>query len=146
MNETDTMLLTSIYKNCKTATQSIHDLLPRVLNTGLISELKSEYNTYMDFITKCLDIAKENKVSLNDNNIFQKMRLWCSIKVTTIFNKTTRHVTEMLLLGTVMGTTQCFKDLHDHKDASKEIIDLCNELLKIQEANFNNLKEFLKNL
>lgn len=146
MNETDTMLLTSIYKNCKTATQSIHDILPRVLNTGLIAELKSEYNTYMDFITKCLDLAKQNGISLNDNNIFQKVRLWCSIKVTTIFNKTTRHVTEMLLLGTVMGTTQCYKDLHDHKDASKEIIELCNELLKIQETNFNNLKEFSKNL
>ena len=121
MNETDTMLLTSVYKNCKTATQSIHDILPKVLNTGLLSEIKKEYNDYTDFITKCLDVAKKNNIQLNDNNIFQKIRLWCSIKATTIFNKTTRHVTEMLLLGTVMGTTQCFKDLHDHKDASKEI-------------------------
>ena len=146
MNETDTMLLTSIYKNCKTATQSIHDILPRVLNTGLIAELKNEYNDYMDFISKCLNLAKQKQATLNDNNIFQKVRLWCSIKATTIFNKTTRHVTEMLLLGTVMGTTQCYKDLHDHKDASKEILELCNELLALQERNFNNLKEFLKNL
>lgn len=146
MNETDTMLLTSIYKNCKTATQSIHDILPRVLNTGLLGELKSEYNEYMDFVAKCLDIAKKNNVSLNDNNIFQKIRLWCSIKATTVFNKTTQHVTEMLLLGTVMGTTKCYQDLHDHKDASKEILELCNELLSLQEKFFNNLKEFLKNL
>ena len=146
MNETDTMLLTSVYKNCKTATQSIHDLLPRVLNTGLLSELKNEYNEYMDFVAKCLDYAKKNNTTLNDNNMFEKIRLWCSIKATTLFNKTTRHVTEMLLLGTVMGTTQCFKDLHDHKDASKEVLELCQNLLEMQEKNFENLKQFLKNL
>ena len=146
MNETDTLLLTSIYQNCKTATQSIHDLMPRVLNVGLLQELKSEYDNYIEFIEKCLDYAKQKGVCLNENNIFEKMRLWFSVKFSTMFNKTTRHLTEMLLLGTVMGTTQCYKDLHDHKDASKEILQMCEELLALEEKHFNNLKFFLKNL
>lgn len=146
MNETDTTLLTSIYQNCKTATQSIHDLMPRVQNVGLLQELKNEYDNYIDFVGKCLDYAKQNKVCLNENNIFEKMRLWFSVKLSTLFNKTTRHVTEMLLLGTVMGTTQCFKDIHDHSDASPEILKLCEELLTLEETHFNNLKSFLKNL
>ena len=89
MNETDTLLLTSIYQNCKTATQSIHDLMPRVLNVGLLQELKSEYDNYIEFIEKCLDYAKQKGVCLNENNIFEKMRLWFSVKFSTMFNKTT---------------------------------------------------------
>jgi len=146
MNQTDTKLLTSLYQNCKTATQSIHDILPKILNTGLLQELKKEYDNYLQFISECLDYAKQNNVTLADNTVFEKIKMWCSVNFSTLFNKNTRHVTEMLLIGTVMGTTQCYKDLHDHQDASKEILDMAKNLLDIQEQNFDNLKTYLKNL
>ncbi len=146
MNKTDTLLLTSLYQNCKTATQAIHDILPKIKNTQLLQELKNQYNNYLDFISTCLNYAKEQNTTLNDNNIIEKVKMWCSVNFSTIFNKDTRHLTEMLLIGTVMGTVQCYKDLHDHKNAKKELLELTNNLLEIQENNFNSLKTFLKNM
>lgn len=146
MNETDTKLLTSLYQNCRTATQSIHDILPKIINTGLMQELKSQYDKYLEFSRRCLDYAKENNTTLDDNNIFEKIKMWCSVNASTLFNKNTRHIAEMLLIGTVMGTTQCYKDLHDHQDASKEILKMTNDLMDMQEKNFDNLKTYLKNL
>lgn len=146
MNETDTKLLTSLYQNCKTATQSIHDIIPKTKNAELLKELKKQYDQYTNFIIKCLDYAKEHNSTINDNNIFEKIKMWCSVNASTLFNKNTRHITEMLLIGTVMGTTQCYKDLHDHKTAAKEILNMANELMDMQEKNFDSLKTYLKNM
>lgn len=146
MNETDTLLLTSVYQNCKTATQAIHNILPKVENSLLIQELKRQYNNYLDIIAECLNYAKQQNTKLNDNNIIEKVKMWCSVNFSTLFNKDTRHLAEMLLVGTVMGTVQCYKDLHDHKDANKKLLELTNNLLNMQEENFNNLKIFLKNI
>ena len=146
MNETDTLLLTSVYQNCKTATQAIHNILPKVENSLLIQELKKQYNNYLDIIAECLNYAKQQNTTLNDNNIIEKVKMWCSVNFSTLFNKDTRHLAEMLLVGTVMGTVQCYKDLHDHKDANKKLLELTNNLLNMQEENFNNLKTFLKNI
>lgn len=146
MNETDTKLLTSLYQNCKTATQSIHDIIPKTKNAELLKELKKQYDQYTNFIIKCLDYAKEHNSTINDNNIFEKIKMWCSVNASTLFNKNTRHITEMLLIGTVMGTTQCYKNLHDHKTAAKEILNMANELMDMQEKNFDSLKTYLKNM
>ena len=146
MNENETNLITSLYQNCKTATQSIHDIIPKVNDMQLLQELKTEYDRYLDFIGKCLSFAHKNNKCLPDNNYYEKVKLWTSIKMTTIINKSTRHLTEMLILGTVMGVLQCYKDLHDYADANTEIVEMCQELLKIEEDNFSNLKSFLQKL
>ncbi len=146
MSEDDLNLLTSLYQNCKTATQSLHDILPKVMDMKLLQELKTQYNTYLDFISECLDCAHKNGQTLCDNSLFEKMRLWTSIKMTTLFDKSTRHLAEMLLLGTVMGTLQCYKDASDHKNADQNLLQLCQKLLEIEEDNFNRLKTFLKDM
>ena len=130
MQEKDFELLTSMYQNCQTAILSIQDIEPQVESEELRAELREE---------------KENQ-ELPDNSMFEKARLWTSIKMTTIFDNSTRHLAEMLLLGTVMGTLQCYKDLCDYRQASKELLELCGKLLLIEEKHFNYLKLFLKDL
>ena len=77
------------------------------------------------------EIAEREKYELPDNNMFEKARLWTSIKMTTMFDKSTRHLAEMLLLGTVMGTLQCYKDICDYKDAEKKLSDAGGILRKV---------------
>ncbi|MBR7091302.1 MAG: hypothetical protein IKC79_02495 [Clostridia bacterium] len=146
MTETDLQLLTSMYQNCKTAIQSIHDIIPKVNNADLMKELKQQYDEYMDLSAKYLGYAHSKERVLPDNTIFEKTRLWMSIKMSTIFKKNTRHLAEMLLLGTVMGTLQCYKDLSDHSTATPELLDMCKELLNLQEKYFENYKVFLRDI
>lgn len=143
-DERDLELLTSIFQNCQTAIQSIENIEPEVENEDLRAELREELAAYRDFAIKCKRLSPEK---LADNNVFEKARLWTSIKMTTLTDKSTRHLTEMLLLGTVMGTLQCYKDLSDYRAASKDILELCGELQVLEEKHFNYLKMFLqKNL
>lgn len=146
MNEHDLMLLTSIYQNAKTATQSICDILPAVKDKNLKHELSDELTEYELIVKQCEMIAGNRSEELKDNSWFEKAKLWTSIKMTTLTNKSTRHLAEMLLLGTVMGTLQCYKDIADNKKATKELVMLCGKLLSMEEKFFNNLKEFLKQI
>lgn len=144
MNDIDFELLTSIYQNCKTALQSISDLEPSVKSDILRAELREEQERYQNFAQKCEKIAKRHDYELSDNNLLEKAKLWTSIKMTTLTDKSTRHLAEMLLLGTVMGTLQCYKDLCDYCDCEKEFLELCGDLLKMEESHFDYLKTFLK--
>lgn len=146
MTDSDLKLLTSMYQNTKTATQSIHDILPKVNNQNLLNELKHQYDEYLNLATKYLNYAHSKNQVLPDNSVFEKTKLWMSIKMATLFKKNTRHLAEMLLLGTVMGTLQCYKDLHDHSTATPEILDMCRDLLEVQEKFYNNYKVFLKEM
>ncbi len=136
-------LLTSLYQNCQTAISSIEDIESAVKDENLRAELREEKSHYIDFAKKCQEQNSEKK-DLPDNNIFEKAKLWTSIKMTTLANKSTRHIAEMMLLGSVMGTLQCYKDLADSKDADTEYKKLCQDLLDMEEQHFNNLKNFLK--
>ena len=136
----DFELLTSIYQNCETAIKSIEDIEPAVENEELRAELREEMEHYREFTKKCKSINPE----LPDNNAFEKAKLWTSIKMATMFDKSTRHLAEMLLLGTVMGTLQCYKDISDYRSASHDLLELAGDLLRMEEGHFNYLKMFLQ--
>ena len=145
MKENNLNLLTSIYQNCQTALSSISDIIDEVKNDGLRNELQEEANNYEQFSQLCQEIAQENNIKLKDNNLIEKAKLWTSIKMATLTDKSTRHIAEMLLLGTVMGTLQCYKDLCDYNTADKPLLELCGKLLLMEEKHFDFLKIFLKN-
>lgn len=144
MQEKDFEFLSSMYQNCQTAIQSIADIESSVENEELRAELREQSSHYADFAEKLNSLVDSSDSSLPDNNIFEKARLWTSIKMTTLTDKSTRHLAEMLLLGTVMGTLQCYKDLSDYKECDKDLLTLCGDLLKMEENHFNYLKMFLQ--
>ena len=147
MNKTNLDLLTSLYQNCQTAITSIDDIIDEVKNTHLIKELKEQRDNYSNLAELYQSIAKENGIKeLKDNSLMERAKLWTSIKMATLLDKSTRHIAQMLLIGTVMGTLQCYKDLYDYKTADKPLLELCGDLLKMEEKHFDFLKTFLKNL
>ena len=137
------LLLTAIYQNCQTALQSIDNIMPSIKSDALTRELTNEESEYNIITQECEMIAKSENVNIKDNNMFEKIRLWGSIKMSTLTDKSTTHVAEMLLLGTFMGMIQCIKDLADHPSANEEIIHLCKRLQELENKNIENLKNFL---
>ena len=144
MNDEQKVVI-SIYQNCKTALQSIADLIKKTDDKEFIDLLNAQYSRYDDFCQKVEDYAKVNNIDLKDNSWFEKARLWTSIQMSTFTNDSTRHLAELMLMGTVMGTLTCYKTKADRENASDETIELLNELEKMEEKNFDELKKYLKN-
>lgn len=143
MKELNQKLLTSIYQNTQTALQSLDNILPSVKSVSLVNEIANQQNEYNIISEECEMIAKSEKINLKDNNIFEKMRLWSAIKMSTLTDKSTSHIAEMILIGTFMGVITCIRDEAEYLNADKEIIDLLKKLRNLEERNIERLKFFL---
>lgn len=139
-----TEYLNAVYQNIKTATQSIEDILPKVQDPDLKKELASEQDKYTVLQKECELFAKAEKIDgIKDNTWFEKAKLWSSINMSTMTNKTNRKIAELMLLGTFMGIITCEKDRHDHKGISTEIDEILRKLRTLEENNIDNLMPFL---
>ena len=139
-----TEYINAIYQNIRTAVQSIEDILPKVKDSNLQKELANEEDKYIALEKECELFAKAEKIEgIKDNNWFEKARLWSSINMSTMTDKTSRHIAELMLLGTFMGFVTCIKDQADHKDVSKELDEILLNLKELERKNIDALIPFL---
>ena len=111
----------TIYQNAKVGMQSIHDIEDKISNRELLKELRSEYLEYEKISNKVEDYAKEHNLEIKDNNFFEKAKLWTSIKMSTMTDNSTRKIAQLLLIDTVMGLSQCYKDKFDYKQVDEKL-------------------------
>jgi len=137
-------LLISIYQNTSTALQSINDLKEKCDDKTFYNLLEAQEERYRRIKLDIEELATAEKVELKDNNWFEKARLWTSIQFSTMTNNTIRHLAELMLLGTVMGTLTCYKDKADYRGKNQKAKELLDRLEKTEEDNFKELKKYLK--
>ncbi len=139
-----TEYINAIYQNIRTAVQSIEDILPKVKDANLQKELASEEDKYLALEKECELLAKAEKIEgIKDNNWFEKARLWSSINMSTMTDKTTRHIAELMLIGTFMGYITCIKDQADHQGLSNELDEILTNLKELEHKNIDALIPFL---
>ncbi len=139
-----TEYLNAVYQNTRTAIQSIEDILPKVQDNNLKKELASQEDKYIVLEKECELLAKAKKIEgIKDNNWFEKAKLWSSINMSTMTDKTTRHIAELMLMGTFMGILTCEKDGADHQDISPEIDEILAKLKELEIGNLHALMPYL---
>ena len=139
-----TEYLNAVYQNIRTAIQSIEDILPKVQDNELKKELASQEDRYIVLEKECELLAKAEKIEgIKDNNILEKLKLWGSINMSTMTNKTNRHIAELMLMGTFMGILTCEKDKSDHQGVSTEIDEILEKLKELEKANLKSLMPYL---
>lgn len=142
--ELETEYLNAVYQNIKTAVQSIEDIITKVKDDNLKKELATEEDKYLTLEKECELLAKAKKIEgIKDNNWLEKAKLWSSINMSTMTDKTRRHIAELMLLGTFMGYLTCKKDQADHKNISKEIDEILASLAELERSNLDRLIPFL---
>lgn len=146
MNENEMLAsyVNAVYQNIKTALQSLKDIMPKVEDEEFKKELAKEEDVYFTLCKEMEMLAKaENIDGIKDNNWFEKARLWSSINISTMADKSTRHIAELMLIGTFMGYLTCIKDQADHCGVSKEIDEMLEKLKKTEKDNIEKLIPYL---
>lgn len=134
----------AIFQNVSTAIMSIDEIVTLNKDESFLNELNREREGYSELKKEILDFCAKNDIVADDNSFMEKARLFTSIKMTTLFDKSLRHLAEMMLLGTVMGTLTSYKDLTDYKNVNNELYSILTKVISFEEDNFNELKKFLK--
>ena len=142
--ELKTEYINAVYQNTRTAIQSIEDIITKVQDDNFKKELASEEDKYLLLEKECELLAKAEKIEgIKDNNWFEKARLWSSINLSTMTDKTNRHIAELMLMGTFMGLITCYKDEADHKGVWSELDEILSKLKELERNNIDNLLPFL---
>lgn len=141
---TNEQYLILIYKNIQTAIQSIEDMFPKFRSSKLKQVMKQQEQGYLDFKNRCQDLASNKEVQLKDNNFVMKVILSSSINLNTLFNKSSSHIAELFLVGTVRGTIKLYKHAKNTKDIDDDISSLGKDLLNFEEKCYNDIREYLK--
>ena len=85
-------LLNAIYKNLQTAKQAINNVIDKIKDSKLKKELKKQFKNYDEFSESCEDLAKAVDVELSDNNFFIKAKMWLSVNMSTMMDKSNRKI------------------------------------------------------
>lgn len=137
--------LNAVYQNCKTAVQSLEDIMTKVEDDSFKKMLAIMQDEYIVLTNECELFAKSEKIEqIKDNTWFEKSKLWASINMSTMSDKSNRKIAELLLMGTFMGIITCYKDQSDHKGISKEIDELLERLKSLERNNIEKLLPYLE--
>ena len=138
-------LLEAMYKNVKMGADSIIDIMPKVGDENMRSELTSELERYEKFAkeieTSILNMGEEAK----DQGIMAKLGTKMSVAMNTMMDSTTSHIAEMMIQGGTMGITDATKLLREYEDTScsEEALDIARRIIKYEEETVERLKKFL---
>ncbi len=134
----------AIYQNINAGTQSIEDILPKIEDDSfkkVVAEIQSDY---MALAKECELFAKSENISgIKGNNWWEKMKMWMSVNMSTMTDKSNRKITELLLLGSFMGYITCIKDGSDHKNISTELDEILEKLKTYQKGSIDKLIPYL---
>ena len=136
-------LLEAIYKNVRMGADSIIDIMPKVGDENLRSELTSELKRYEEFSAEIekyiLNLGEEAK----DQGILAKLGTKMSVAMNTMMDSTTSHIAEMMIKGTAMGIIDLGKLLSRAELMCQECTQLAKDLLTFEEDKINVLKYYL---
>lgn len=141
--ELDTNLLIAVYQNLQTAMQSINNVIEKVNDSKLKRELKKQFKDYDGFIESCEDLAKVHDVKLVENNFFKKLKMWFSVNMATMLNKTNRKIASINIVGSTMGVIDLMSVLSDCKKADNELVVFAKRVLELEESNIERLKPYI---
>jgi hypothetical protein len=136
-------LLNFVYQNSQMGVVTIKQLIDIAKDENFIRNLESQFSEYKEIYSLAEKMLNENGYNEKGISAFEKIRTYLMINMQTLTDKTPSHIAEMLIIGSNMGVINAVKNLKKYKEAKPEIIRLMEKLLKFEENNIQELKQFL---
>ena len=135
-------LLCDVYRNAKMGADAIINLLHRVTDKELKSELSVELSRYEDFAAEAKSALKELDESPEEEGMISRLMAKMGITMNTVIDKTSSHIAQMIIEGCVMGITDLQKRLNDGRDYKKAEA-LARRLIAFEEDTAERMRAYL---
>ena len=138
-------LLEAVYKNVRMGADSIIDIMPKVSDDSMRTELTSELERYEEFSAEIEKAILNMGENAKDQGILAKLGTKMSVAMNTMVDSTTSHIAEMMIQGGTMGITDATKLLREYENTScsEEALDIARRVIKYEEETVERLKKFL---
>lgn len=136
-------MLNFVYQNSQMGVHTIQQLLGMVKDENFKTQLESQYNEYDKIHSAAQKALNESGHDEKGISKLEKIKTYMMINMQTLTDKTPSHISEMLIIGSNMGVINAVKNLKKYSNAEPSIIELMERLLKFEEDNVQQLKQFL---
>lgn len=136
-------LLNFIYQNSAMGITTIEQLIGIAEENAFKKHLESELKEYTSIHMEAKTLLNQNGCDDKELGVLEKLRTYLMISVQTLTDKSAAHIAEMMIIGSNMGILDATKNLKKYEGAEKNIRDLMEKLLRFEEKNVQQLKEFL---
>lgn len=138
-------LLDSMYKNVKMGADSIINLMPKVKDESLRTEMTSELSRLEDYSAKIGDMLHEEGCTPKEENVVTKMASKVGMAMNTMVDSTPSHIAQMMMEGYTMGIADMTKDIRQYENtmASEGSLKLARDIVSFEEDCFEKMKSYL---
>ncbi len=139
-------LLKAIYKNVKMAGDSLIDLMPKVKDEKLKSEMTVQLSTYEAFASRAAKLLADEGVKPEEEGFLTKVGAKMGCIVNTMRDSTSSHLAEMLIEGATMGMNDMYKQIRESEntEASEKALRLARDVCAYEERTIEEMKRFLR--
>ncbi len=135
-------LYQEIYKGCKMGGEAIVNLLPKVTDEGLRTELTAQLERYEKFASEAREQLFDMDKTPKEENLLTKLSSKMGVMMNTMIDATSSHIAQMIIEGCSMGITELIKAIHAH-DERDEAEKLAREVISFEESCTENMKKYL---
>jgi len=139
-------VLQSIYKNVKMASDSILNLMPKVKDAKLKSDLTVELSAFDAFASRTAKLLAEEGVKPEEEGIISKTMAKWGTMMDTMRDSTSTHLAEMMVEGATMGVNDMLRILREaeNSNASEKALRLARDVCEFEEKVVEDMKAYLR--
>ncbi|MED1205710.1 hypothetical protein [Heyndrickxia acidicola] len=136
-------LLHYIHQNAQMGLIAIEQLFGIVEEDHLKKVLQSQNEEYKKIYDECEKRLGEKGKEAKETSPFTKIFSYITININTLTDKSPSRISELMIRGSTMGVIDITKKIKEYNGADKEILNLADQLLKAEQSNIDELKNFL---
>lgn len=145
MEENNLNVLDEVNKGSNMGMDAINYVLDKVEDMNFKKVLDVEYNKYRNISNRVNEIYNNytTEKEPHKTNAMNKMMTWYGIQMNTMNDKSNSKIAELLMQGTNMGIIEGRKLLNNNNDLPKDIDNVLNDFVAMQEDSIETLKKYL---
>lgn len=139
----NTEFLNYIYQNSQMGIETINKLVDIVEDPDLSQELSNQLSEYQQINNEAVSRLHDEGQNVEGIGKMTEFAASMSIGMKTIANRSSKHISEMMIQGSTKGITEVVANLKKYTDADDRTISLGKQLLKTEQNNIDSLKHYL---
>lgn len=136
-------LLQFVHKNAEMGKGTIPQVLEVVEEPRLRSALQGQLNEYEAIAGRAEHLMQQRGMAPSEAGEMREFMSGMMIRAKTLTDRSPSRIAEMMIQGSTMGTIQMTRRLHNCEAADGEALLLAHKLLRTEENNIEQMKEFL---
>ncbi len=136
--------LNYIHQNALMGITTISQLIKIVENQDFLKHLNIQLEEYKNIDEKVIEMLRNQNEEEKDINKFAKASVYMNITIKTLVDKSSSHISQMMMEGSLMGIIDILKNLKRYSTANQKISNIAKKLLATEESNIENLKKFIE--